>query len=269
MRRGFTLMELLVVIAIIAILIGLLLPSVRRVRGAATVMACANHLKVIGIATHGYRDTHGHFAPGTIPNEKLTPDQRLSWQVALLPHLEMPKVYEKFDRSAAWNAPTNVAAEKMCTTPILHCPAFNGPWPQFPFTTYVGVAGIGPDAAALPLDGPGAGFFGYDRKLKVENVKDGLANTCAVIETGFNVGPLVRGPATVRALDLSDEPLLGEGRPFGGFHKEDRSFGRPRPLGAQMLLGDGSVRLSKVHVDPFVLGALATIAGREEVSTDW
>ena len=272
-RRGFTLLELLVVIAIIAVLIGLLLPAVSKVRHTAALQACANNLKQLGVATHGYRDTHGHFPPGTIANAALPPDQRLSWQVALLPYLEQEKLYETFARAAAWDATANagpLTAETQRYTHTLRCPGFVGPWPPFPHTNYVGVAGVGPDAAALPLDGPGAGFFGYDRKPKSEDVKDGLANTLAVLETGWNVGPLVRGgTATVRALDLSDDPLLGDGRPFGGLHRADKTFGGTRPLGTRVLLADGSARLSQAHVDPFVLGALATVAGREEVPGEW
>jgi hypothetical protein len=263
---------------------GLLLPAVSRVREAAARMACHSNFKGLACALYSYSETNPHgrgerrlaaFPAGTVPNADLTPEQRLSWWVSLLPYMEQQSLFGKFDQSRGAGDPRNATAADHRLRQLV-CPssgeyardAAGESWKSpTPVTHYVGVAGVGPDAAALPVGHPRAGVFGYDRRTALpDDIPDGTSNTLLLIETADAPGHWAYGgTATVRPVEPGTAPHIGAGRPFGGFHGEG-PFGTPSCVVA---FADGSVRSLPHTIAPTVLEALATAAGKEPIPVEW
>lgn len=259
----------------ILLALGMVAVVLVHVRGTSYRVECQNHLRHVGQALILYHEEHEKFPPGTVPSKDLPPPERLSWYVLLLPFLgvelppelgsgqqAMPKksskqeeewkaLYRGVDLGQGWQADANRTAR---TTPVrwFRCPADpQRAAPGAPARTdYVGIAGVGEDAALLPLASPDAGVFGYDRQVSRTQVTRGISQTMMVTETTWQNGPWAAGgPATVRGLDPKQQAYLGVGRPFGGLH----------PDGLNVLFVDGSVQFLKQTMDPRLFERMATI----------
>jgi prepilin-type N-terminal cleavage/methylation domain-containing protein len=266
-RNGFTLTELLVVVAIIVILICFIFPPVRHVREAAHRSQCQNNLKQLVLALHDYEDMTGrtaHHAAGRLgePAERrfppgcvgpgATPEERLSWMVALLPYVEQEAQFKRFNLEKGYAG--NLQAQERIRTFI--CPASKDAGSYDAVTTYVSLSGLGLDAARRPAGAAGNGFMGYDRLTSYSMITDGTSHTIALMET--RPGPWARGgSSTVRGFDPDGPSLDGDNPPFG-----------EHAGGIIAGMADGSVRSFSNSTDPRRLADAITIAGEEPINLD-
>lgn len=198
-RKGFTLIELLVVIAIIAILIGLLLPAVQKVREAAARAKCTNNLKQMGLAAQNYESTFNTMPPGAGPQTAATGfNSRASVQAMMLPYVEQAAKFNQFDFSQDVNSGANNANARLQDVPIYLCPSDPSAARQTNAgrSSYFGNLGATAYVRTAGKSGVGGIFF-YDpdsttilnpKALRILEITDGTSNTAmfAEIRRGFN-----------------------------------------------------------------------------------
>jgi prepilin-type N-terminal cleavage/methylation domain-containing protein len=213
-RRGFTLIELLVVIAIIAILVGLLLPAVQKVREAAARTRCSNNLKQMGLALHNYHDAHGSLPPGyyyvpppgTLPppgNKALAIDRPnpkvfsipqspgWGWAAYLLPYVEQDNLYKQIDFNLPVESPSCLA-QRTTTLAVYTCPSdqFTGVYTVYTITaqelaqaaTNSYAANFGANRQLTNKPDQGDGVLYRNSRTRLTDITDGTSTTLALGE---------------------------------------------------------------------------------------
>jgi hypothetical protein len=279
--------------------LGLAVLAVVHVRNRANMMRCQDNLRWAAIALSGHNDTYGVLplavSPVLPPGEKysvrfpqggplmgLPVERRFSWQVETLPFLMSQHIFSQLDFTKAWDDPENVerlvwqetwvwdegthsqhpGPIKPVVMSMYQCPAAaHVDTPGTPtVTNYIGIAGVGTNAAYLPQGDRQAGVFGYDRQIGIRDVKD--PRTLMLIETGVANGPWAAGGfATTRGLDPA-QPYLGADGQFDTGHPVPAQFSRQHVTHAVFV--DGSCRALSEMMDATIFEALATVVGRKD-----
>ena len=190
--HGFTLIELLVVIAIIAVLIGLLLPAVQKVREAAARIKCQNNLKQLGLALQNYHGDFGSFPPAY---RATFFGVGWGWGAFLLPYVEQQPLYNQlglpnatFGNGVDLAPPTPLTQTRLS---IFLCPSDNGPdlntlKRNHAKSNYRGVCGPR-DPNSYPWGSDMGGVLFWNSRIRLTDVTDGTSNTLALGECMLDV----------------------------------------------------------------------------------
>jgi prepilin-type N-terminal cleavage/methylation domain-containing protein/prepilin-type processing-associated H-X9-DG protein len=299
-RNGFTLIELLVVIAIIAVLIGLLLPAVQKVREAANRAKCTSNLKQIGLGLHNYHDVYLRFPAGYLWNGVAwSPDSNEStWITHLLPFLEQGNLYNEADFKGPFGLGGVNTAVMSAFLSLFKCPSdvevaiVGGAWgPNWARGNYVANDGIGPmlsvnDAPYSPNRSVKVpGVFMLNSKTRIADITDGTSQTAMASEVikspgedwrgvmHYPEGPLYQHNNTPNSsapdwfrmqfcLPIPGAPCVGTYSSWDTRRVVLTARSR-HPGGVNLLLVDGSVRFISNDIDLATWQALCTPHGGE------
>lgn len=301
-RSAFTLVELLVVIAIIALVIGLLLPAVQKVREAASRAKCSNNLKQIGNAMHQHHDTYHVFPPGWVqaPITVTVPQGRIQGGHGtfpfLLPYLEQEALARMYRWDRRSQGPENQAVARTHLK-VLQCPSAEpdrwvtaaedpanfGYGGRAACGDYGGVRDIDTRLVQLDLVDRAANYDGVltDNFLaRTADIPDGLSQTILVTEHAgrpklWRAGRPVAGAHAVAAAWVGGTLIFGQGSTSDGATKlgrcainctNDHEVYSFHPGGANAVFADGSVHFLKASLDMRMLARMATRAGGEVVT---
>jgi prepilin-type N-terminal cleavage/methylation domain-containing protein/prepilin-type processing-associated H-X9-DG protein len=304
-HNGFTLIELLVVIAIIAILIGLLLPAVQKVRDAAARLQCQNQIKQLALAAHNYHDVNQAFPPGLgmqndpggYPTSAMLQIRFASWHTWLLPYIEQQAMFDNIDTPA--KATVFLVGKKVTMFSCPVDPEGGNAFSQYRLlTSYFGVRGLDRSQYDNSIMDPRAeGILYWRSKVTLTGVSDGTSNTILIGEhpasqdggswgwwyTSVNptwpsqwwADDVVWGMNSLSSKFYSSGAPNYTTCPTPAFYRQPffqknlcnyDTFWSFHSGGANFALGDGSVRFVPYNTSPAVMNAMSTRAGGETLN---